>query len=159
MNNYIQRLETDFEPLQSSPIAVAVEAQTGDNIRHEAAGILEVLEVLLVRKDHIIARALGVKEARKIELPKTWRPEGHSVSESNKYELYRKKGSIVVPAEEKVKRAGPKRPEGKTKISHCREIYAEHKALPKEDVIKMFVELANCTPVGANTYYITCSKG
>lgn len=45
-----------------------------------------------------------------------------------------------------------------SKISKCRAIYAAMPGAAKADVVKRFIDEAGCTKMGANTYYITCSK-
>lgn len=69
------------------------------------------------------------------------------------YEPEQSEPVVVKPARVKVALEG-----GVTKIQRCRELYAANIQLDKPAMIDLFVREAGCTPMGANTYYITCRK-
>lgn len=140
-------------------------ARVGDKIIAELDGQLftPAFEVLLVRKDHIIVRETGKKGAAKLQMPLTWDKNGAKLDVSTMpMHLYLKGEVTGLPvATDTPKKAGPKRDltGAPTKISMCREIYAANMDKSKEEIIALFVKDAKCTPLGANTYYLTCKKG
>jgi predicted SprT family Zn-dependent metalloprotease len=43
-----------------------------------------------------------------------------------------------------------------SKIAICKRLFAQHPNKSRADMIKLFVQLASCTPAGAATYYQNC---
>jgi hypothetical protein len=119
----------------------------------------KVITVLLTRRHNLICRSEG--EQGKFELMfTTWDQEDNLPMIYNGGQLFLWVPKDALPSADTPVRIPRTKPAaGESKIAKCRAIYAAHKDLPKDDVLKMFVEQAGCTPQGAVTYYITCRKG
>ena len=127
-------------------VTVNTNAIPGDRIKHGAA----VMEVLLSRDDHVVARDLKTKA--KSKMPLQYLVGGTMV-------LFRREGSTVEIIDATPVKTGSKRVSDKpTKLDACRQIYAEDATKPKSEVLTMFVEIAGCTQQGANTYYCLLKK-
>lgn len=151
-----QAVKTDYQP-----ITVNAAASTKDKlIRSDVnTGGENVYEILLVRKDHIIAKVVGPHKAGsvpvKLELPQVFPVQGHTV-DAGVFKLYTK--GQATEAKAKVKKAGPKR-EGPTKMSKCRDYVKANPNGTKADYMVAFqAPDIGCTKMGANTYYLTLKK-
>lgn len=113
----------------------------------------EVFTVLLVRKTTVIAAVRDAKGVaiKKIELDRTIVPV------NSNYWIYEPEVAVDT-APTKEKRVKVALEGGITKIQRCRELFAANAQLDKAAMIDLFVREAQCTPMGANTYYITCRK-
>lgn len=148
----------DFIPLPTS-IMDHVPASMDRITAMDITGDADVLEVLMVRKNEIIARWItGERKGVKVVLPFGKMSGFGPMVGMSQYHLYTK--AAVTPASD-APAPGVKRvkADGPTKIELCRAIYARNPALPKEEMKALFVSEAKCTPAGANTYYLTCKKG
>lgn len=110
-------------------------------------------KILLLRKDHcVVLVAAGPKAGKKVQMPLTF----PATVDGATYH-------VDMPAADAVKEKRVKPAPGESKIAKCRAIYA---AFPfssdlKADraaIIQKFIDDVKCTPQGAVTYYITCSK-
>lgn len=163
MNPQVQRLQTEFVPVAGD---TPVEARTGDSIAKMASDqVVLVYEVIMVRKDHVLARVIGPHKAGtpvKMQMPLNWTGAGNVVFDAP-YALYTKKGAEPAGSKGKgkaVKKGGGPKPKdgGVTKIAKCREIFKANPNLSKVDMCALFIKDAECTTMGANTYYLTVSK-
>lgn len=120
---------------------------------------IQKYEIILVRSDHIIVRAIGARRSTvpfKVQLPLVWSPEGHIV-DGAKFKFLKKEGAAAEEPKAKAKKAGPKR-EGPTKLDTCREIWKANPNLTRTDMIAKFMSDGQCTKMGANTYYLLIKK-
>lgn len=151
-----QAVKQDYQP-----ITVNASASTKDKlIRSDMnTGSENVYEILLVRKNHIIAKIVGAHKAGavpvKLELPQVFPVQGHVVG-TGLFKLYT--NEPVSEAKAKAKKAGPKR-EGPTKMSKCRDYVKANPNGTKADYMAAFqAPDIGCTKMGANTYYLTLKK-
>lgn len=113
--------------------------------------VLQYANVLLMRDDHCIVRVIATQ--KKSTMPRVY----PAVIDGVTYVIDAEPVEAAPVDTDKAKRV--KAEGGKTKIAHCRELFAQHKAdLTKEAMIELFMSEANCTKMGANTYYLTCKK-
>lgn len=136
-----------------------VVAQVGDRLIYMApTGDEDVLEVILTRRKAVIARALTaatIVAGKKYEMPLEYVGGFPAPAASGQVSLYRKVAPPVTEAKPKRERAA----KGETKLDKCRAIFAAAPAgATKADIVAKFVADANCTPAGANTYYLTLKK-
>lgn len=114
-------------------------------------------KILLVRKDHcVVLVSAGPQAGKKVTMPLTYPATINGVVYCVDKEV-----AVAAPVTDQPKREKPA--PGESKIARCKAIYAafsftgDAKA-DKAAIVKRFVEEVGCTPAGANTYYITCTK-
>lgn len=118
--------------------------------------------IMLVRKDYIICRMSTSSTRSKFTIPvSTWTQEDGipMMFSGGNLELWvndptpKSTSTVVV-----IKRQRPA--VGESKIAKCRAIYGDpaNLRLSRDEMIAKFVSDAKCTPQGAVTYYLTCSK-
>lgn len=103
-----------------------------------------VWEVLLVRDNHFIARNVATKEKRRVELPvviQFWRGSLQAVDAPADH--------VPVAAA----RPAPAKREGESKLDICRRVRAENPGATREQLTRLFIDVAGCTEKGAVTYW------
>lgn len=151
------------KPITIKQGGVGVVAKMG-----EEGSPVQLYEILLAKKSEIIVRALGPRRSTtpvKITMPNTWTADGHTI-DGVKYNFLLKEGAKVSADGEKVKRPGPKRGDGPTKMDICKQIWDANPNLTRADMKAKFCndplfaenKLTPCTEQGANTYYLTIKK-
>lgn len=160
-----------FKNFDDGSNAVAVRmAQVGDRIIYMKVGAEDnvdaeedVLEVLLTKKNDVIAKALtnvnGFVIGNKYRVPiKYVSCLPTPAEQGGGYTLHSKKVAEVKVESTRAPRVKAALEGGITKIQRCRELFAANSQLDKPAMIALFISEAKCTPQGANTYYITCKK-
>lgn len=114
-------------------------------------------KILLTRKNEVIVLVAGVAK-KKVTLPNVFPATIDGVT----YVVDVPDAPVAVSTD-KPKRERPVAG-AETKISICKRIFAEMQGgviggSDKAAIVARFVSEANCTPAGANTYFITCMKG
>lgn len=118
----------------------------------DSRGEFDVFTVLLVRKKTVVA---AVRDAKGVTIKKI--EIGKIVASGDNTWVYEPEvAADTAPTKEK--RVKVALEGGITKIQRCRELFAANAQLDKAAMIDLFVREAQCTPMGANTYYITCRK-
>lgn len=158
MKTQVEAVKAEYVPYAGEQPAIAGSADK--LISYDTnTGAEYVYEIIMVRKDHVVARIVGkhkVGTVVKMQLPNSWPVQGVMI-DSSVFKLYQKPGTAPVAG--KAKKAGPKRGDGPTKMDKCRAIVKANPNLAKVEMIAKFVGEAGCTPMGANTYYLTIMKG
>lgn len=163
MPDLIQETRQKFIPQPTTGDAV-LKARVGDRMIVMAiTGDLDVVEVILTRKNHVVARCLtsdhleqGSKYQMPIEFMGMW-PAPLPYGTATLFRTPEHAGEddgVAQAAAPKRTRPAP----GESKLDKCKAIFAANREADKTTVVKMFVEQAGCTPAGANTYYLTCKK-
>lgn len=132
----------------------SVKALSGDRIVMLTAEgeTSDVLEVLLVKKKVLTTRSLVSEDKVSVGVM-VFDADGVALEDGSKAVLY-KSPTLPKPAKK-----GSKKVEGApTKLSLCRQIFNDNLGADKAEVKKMFQEQANCTRMGANTYFLLISK-
>lgn len=127
--------------------------QTGLSIVSQTADAQLVVcgKILLLRKDHcVVLLSAGPKAGKKVQMPLTF----PATIDGETYHVDAPATDVAPEAKAKRTRPAP----GESKLDKCKAIFAANREADKATVIKMFVEQAQCTPAGANTYYLTCKK-
>lgn len=148
---------TAFAAIAQKP-ETPVSLLVGDKFTVAVAGgeAEDVLTVLFVRKKSAVAKSELTGE--KVMLPVELTSEGLEL-DGKVLTLHKApvaEGEEAAPARKTRRRKSPV--EGKTKQDLCREIFAANLDMPKPEVCKLFQSEANCTRMGANTYYLKIAK-
>lgn len=113
--------------------------------------------ILLLRKDHcVVLISAGPKAGKKVQMPLAF----PAIIDGATYHV--DVPEVVADAAPKEKRVKPA--PGESKIAKCKAIYAAYPfsgdlKADRAAIVQKFITEVNCTPQGAVTYYITCSKG
>jgi len=111
--------------------------------------------ILLLRKNHcVVLVSAGPKAGKKIDLPLMFPATVDGVT-------YHVNVPVAMGGATGGKNCAPRSklaPGVETKITMCKRIFAEMPGADKTAVVARFISEAQCTPAGANTYYITCAK-
>lgn len=122
--------------------------------------VTNVYSVIMVGKTDV--RAQSLLDNATIRLPLEYTSGGAELVEGGEEvaQLFQQpalpEGSEVTPAKK-----GGKRQQGEpTKMQKCLAIYQDkaNKDLDKKELCKLFVSVAGCTKMGANTYFLTIHK-
>lgn len=133
--------------------AAALQALSGDRIEIQKNGkTTDVLTVTTVKKRILITQSLVTDNKIRMGVME-YAPAGVNLQDGEVAFLH-KSPTAPMPG-----RKGQKKVVGApTKMSLCTAIFLENPEAEKKDVCKRFQAEANCTRMGANTYYLMIAK-
>ncbi len=154
----INQTKCDFVPLEQQNHNIAAKVQDRIIQSDLANNPIDLYEILLIRKDHIIVKSLI--NGDKVVVPElTFDYPNVELEDNTTIALYRAKqvtAQAVAPINQPPQSAQP--PQKQTKMAICKQLYEQHRGKSKKEICQLFQQIGQCTPLGANTYYLTIKK-